>query len=662
MHLGTAHRAARAADAPPTVALATQPAKVVDLLVIDAKTKQPLKDVEISFLDGSGKQKSGADGHVLINVSEGPHPEVAVEVGAAHYVREYLMWTSRPLKNDDPPASYSVALEPGMKISGHVVDDAGKPVEGAHVVLFIQKKLPDGPEHVNPRVSAVTGADGVWSYDAAPASPEYISLGAWHYQYANGSAYAMPAVKPISKLYDGSDTYVLERGLPIEGVVLGLDGKPVEGATVRYGGFSGSNTIPPQPTDKNGRFSYAAISGESVVLTARAKGCAPELQEFRMGDQKQDVKIQMSPAKVMRGRVVDSTGKPIPKASISVDTWRGQRAMETFLRTDKDGRFVWSEAPVDGVLCNIGAEGFLQRMNVPLMASDKELTVTLTREVHVHGTVVDAQTQQPIDVINVVHGWLFDNQPKIYWSRASTKPKPTGGKFDYMERSERKAYAVRIEAEGYAPVESRTFKADEGDVALEIKLTRTADRVFSVVRPDDKPAANDTVLLVAAGHFASIVNGESVQQSDGVQFTTDDNGKLLLPAQSGNFTMVIFGSDGYAQIESTDLPQSGSIKLQPWFSVDGKVMIGSKPGSAQRVNVQFTDEFQPFYHRDRSKGQVYQNIEVATDGEGKFSIPRIPPGNISIAPDCLPGMARRIHALLHRSHIGWSPNRARQCI
>src|SRR6185312_6020317 len=105
--------------------------------------------------------------------------------------------------------------------------------------------------------------------------------GVWHQHYANGDYYALKPITPIS-LVKQPLTLTLKKGVPVEGTVVGLDGKPLAGAEVYFGGEMASNRIPPETTAADGRFAYAALPGDRVTLTVKAQSFAPELQQFTM--------------------------------------------------------------------------------------------------------------------------------------------------------------------------------------------------------------------------------------------------------------------------------------------------------------------------------------------------------------------------------------------
>ena len=147
-----------------------------------------------------------------------------------------------------------------------------------------------------------------------------------------------------------------------------------------FGGEMASNKMDPQKTGDDGKFAYAAKSGDEVVLTVTCKGYAPELQTLRMGDDKMSVDFALSPAKKMFGRVVGPDGEPVPEAWVYPDTWRGSRSLETRIHADKEGKFHWDNAPLDAVKCDIdGSSAGYTRETQDLTASDDEIVITLRK-------------------------------------------------------------------------------------------------------------------------------------------------------------------------------------------------------------------------------------------------------------------------------------------
>ena len=641
LHLGQSSRSAKAApiakaDAqnPATrpVGASTQPSKTLDLLVTDAGTHQPLSQVKVELTGENWSGQTGTDGHILVPIPPDHESAFFLRVEAKHYVREYYQWTKGPNSGVDPlPASYTMHLLRGTTARGRVVDDVGKGIAGAHVVFSATKKLPSIHERLDARIdSLITANDGTWSYDDAPAEPDQITIGVWDYRYESHQFYPINRVTPISSIFDGSHTDVLHPGVPISGTVDGPDGKPMEKASVLFGGELASNRMPPQITGKDGKFAFAAKAGEIVVLTVKASGCAPDLQQFLASKQKQEVNFKLQPALKLLGKVVDSNGKPIAHAWLFADTWRGNRSLETQLRTDDNGRFSWNEAPADPVYFDVTATGYLRQQNQPLSASGQEVAVTLQRALHIYGTVIDAQTNQPIDTFAVIPGQLLAKNMPMNWDRRGLTPSHRQGKFEYEANWARDGYAVRIEAPGYLPAESRVFKAEEGAVSAAFRLTKAKDTSLTILRSDRKPAVGDTVLLVAAGQTAQISNERQTQMRANTQLETDAGGRVAIPPQISHYTLVIFGDDGFAQLDDAQLAGQSQITLKPWARIEGKVFIGKNPVPNQQMGVRVSEELSN-PRADSSHARILHNISAMSDVNGNFLFDRVPPGSITVS-------------------------------
>jgi len=615
-----------AADSVP----ATQPARSIDLLVVDSKTDQPVAGVKIEarYTAGEWNGQTADNGHALIQLPATSLRSLSIHVAKPHYVREWLQWMPRANLDPEPlPASYTLALESGSVITGRVTDDSGQPVGGAHVALVAQETFANPHEHLDSwRDDIVAGPDGTWSFDEFPAQLTALRAAAWHHHYANGEAYMLKPVTPLSTLREGPLTLTLKRGIAVEGTVLGVDGKPLAGAEVYYGGVLASNRIPAETTAPDGRFAYAAAPGEHVVLTVKAKGCAPELKQFAMPEQKQDLTIQLSAGHHFAGRVLDPEGKPIPFAWVYPDTWRGNRSLETRLHADQDGRFVWDEAPADTVYCDVAAEGFQRQSRVPLTAADHDFNVTLRRALHVRGTVIDAETNQTIDVFTVVPGIIFSESQPTFWDRSRAKSAARGGKIDYVETFAREAYAVRIEAPGYLPAESRAFKESEGEVTLDFRLKREKDLAATVVEADGQAVAGATIYLVLPGQTIQLHDGKSAMSGRDLQTSSDEHGKFSFPPQSGNYLLVVASDYGCGQFKS--IPESGKLELQAWSRVEGTLTVEGKPAAGQHVDARPTDEMA---FPDVKAPRVLHLIDAQTDSDGKFKFDRVPPGAVTVS-------------------------------
>ena len=129
--------------------------------------------------------------------------------------------------------------------------------------------------------------------------------------------------------------------------------RPIAEATVFKCGVASSGS--PSLTDAAGRFRMLRTPGEHVLYAHGDNGLAGFSP---LPEKAGEVKVVISPATTVSGRVVDSSGKPLPRHFVKV-TLAGDEQL--FLksmyfgfgiRTDEQGRFAVKGAPV-------GSEGEL---------------------------------------------------------------------------------------------------------------------------------------------------------------------------------------------------------------------------------------------------------------------------------------------------------------
>ncbi|HEY1922623.1 MAG TPA: carboxypeptidase-like regulatory domain-containing protein, partial [Tepidisphaeraceae bacterium] len=310
------------------------PSKMMDLLVVDSKTKLPISGIRVqSYWQDRFSGISGEDGHLRVPVPVGQVTnQFMMRISGKGYVPQRLEWAMyRPEFQGEVPSSLVVELGNATRVSGKIVDDSGQPVAGAHVYLEFNKKFPNTHEQIDlspydDNRQIRSGEDGSWAFNGAPVDSEEIGLTAWDFKHVTGDFWSPQPFSPVSKLYDGTAVFTLRRGISVEGVVVDPQGVPVSGASVALGQQRGSsNAIPALNTDGTGHFVYQFDPGQQVILTIQAKGFGPEMRQFTMGSEKQSLNIQLSKPHRIAGKIVDPNGKPVRDASINLNSWRGFR-------------------------------------------------------------------------------------------------------------------------------------------------------------------------------------------------------------------------------------------------------------------------------------------------------------------------------------------------
>ena len=516
------------------------------------------------------------------------------------------------------PASKVLRLVPGITIGGVVRDEAGNPVAGAKIKVHAP---PTESEQSYVRFTVhetTTDAQGRWRFDDAPADLSRVHVGIQAPRFLDVSA------SPSRNL---TFLTVLKRGFTVKGRVLDARGKPVPGANVRAASrfTAGQNT----KTDSGGEFILEDCPPGASIITARADGFAPDLRQFHPED-KPALEFRLGPGHTVRGKVVDREGKPVPRATIAAATWRDERSLDLRIDSGPDGRFEWRGAPADAVLYDIFKPGYVAHAGVTLSPTDAEQVITLDPELIISGRVRDAATGRPLPRFRVVRGLLFLNNPTVNWL-VRDAAEFADGHYRIKFAEPYAGYALRVEASGFKPAESRVFKPGETTPSFDFALTPAApaDLLAGVVlRPDGTPAPGVEVALATPDHPLVFETGEfRFSHGSGMSFAkTGPDGRFSLVSRGGPYLLAATGDDGYAQATSTTFEKSNTLSMIRWGKVRGEARIGQKPAAGELISFVRRDRnFQPgdfdsFYH-----------IQTRTDERGRFVFARVIPGPSEVA-------------------------------
>ncbi|HEY7120113.1 MAG TPA: carboxypeptidase regulatory-like domain-containing protein, partial [Tepidisphaeraceae bacterium] len=606
--------------------------KTLDLEVVDKASGEPMPTLTLSVRTDNQTRAFATDaqGHAKIDFAPGSR-YMSITAKPVGYVPTQLTWRNDNTK-DPVPDKFTLEVEHGTTIGGIIHDEEGKPVEGVTVQLILRRKNESSNACVTTAIwdfPCRTDEQGHWTCDIAPKDLEAPMIRLSHPDYISDEMYNMTPAPPIDKLRDMTGVMVLKKGVAVAGRVLDDQGKPIARAKVMQGRDRFGSHYPETTTNAQGNFRFPQVrGGTDMVLTVTAKGRSPDQKTLRVDAPVENIEFRLAPGHVVHGRVVDPDGKPLAGVMIATDTWRGNRALMFRANTDGQGRWTWNEAPADEVLTDILKQGFMDVRQRSISPSDQEQTFKLTRPMHVAGTVLDAQTGKPVDSFRVLRGTDWGQGQAIYWDRREGRVQ-SGGKFEFDITYPYPGYAVRIEANGYLPADSRTFHDADAPVTLEFKLKKGQSLTGVVRTPDGKPLAGADVILCPGPNSAYIRNGEIQQRQDSPAVQTDGAGRYALPPQTGQYAVIILHDRGYAMLRSEQLAKStGDITLQPWGRVTGVLRVGAKPAPpGTMLSVQMREE-EPY---DPKTPRAYHDIQTATDTDGRFTFPKVPPGRASVA-------------------------------
>jgi peroxiredoxin len=261
-----------------------------------------------------------------------------------------------------------------------------------------------------------------------------------------------------------------------------------------------------------------------------------------------------------------------------------------------------------------------------------------TGDIHITGTVTDAETGAPLKSFYIIEG-LVDGYPgSIQWFMAR-QTEGKNGTFDLLLNKGQTAPAIMVDAKGYIPQSSGAIMGKETNLTFALK--KGAGPTGVVLKPDGTPAVGAKVYL------SDMRNGVYVQDSDmEVQeqifretrrTKTDEEGRFSFPPRIEDYAVLVLQDEGFAQVTVDELRRAPEVKLKPWAKVEGRLMIGARPGTNESVRLWLAPV--PYQHHPRSFPPLNLHLQTLTDGEGQFTFERVPPINVQVyhSPDVTDG-------------------------
>ena len=511
------------------------------------------------------------------------------------------------------PTNFVVELDPGVPLSGRVIDPEGNPLIGGRVEFLLTSHGMDSTVTASHEFgSAWASVDnfGHWSHSRIAAdvlgrvriratSAEYLSSEELNLAESSAS---------VERIRSGQHVAQVRPARKIQGYVEDVTGVPILGATVQ---IEASTHSPARIARSNadGRFELHGCSSSNILLTASAPSFAPRaiwLPTVSMRDQ--PIRLLLGPAQQLRFVVVNSDGRAVSNA------WYAYRSDENpsesslagitvkpkvvFVgRTDGQGRGEWLEAPAGTNRFVVEAMGY-KRTEVDLAADGKENPVVLMRKnaaVVVHGNITDAKSGRPISSGTVHLG--YPARADGFFGGDSEEPPPQFASRDYADNFSEGTYRFRIaglplensvhmlkfEAAGYQSVETHLIDGIEGEARLDVALHPATEFEVSVLFPDGRPAPDVQIGFVRKGHRIRL--GDARILSGGYSTseirTSNPNGQVSLTTDSRIDQIVAVHSDGFATVSRSKLEQDRILRLEPWGTIH--VQFGGTNSTSRKV-------------------------------------------------------------------------------
>ncbi len=608
------------------------------------------------------------------------------------YVDTSFAWS--PTRGELIPQEYTLRLKSAVSIGGRVVDKDGNPVAGAEVKIQVRDTLAAGSQAGSevPHVSTlageqtVTDAAGRWRIARfAKQAISTISGGATHPDFVadipGNFAFRHEAEE---QLLAGTYVFKLDRGVTLRGVVLDPNGRPVPDAKVVIRALPRFRDTTSQ-TD--GSFTLTGCKPGANQLRAEAKGFAPAALEVDLTSNPAPVRLTLQPGRLLRLRVLDTNGGPVPKATVTLNSdptavggnFRLSQVMMSprslyRWQTDANGRLEWDSAPDRELSFDVSAPDHMSVDAVKARPDGQEHTITLPPALTISGTVQDAGTGRPVSHFRVITGgpsWHpADNTTNFEWSSSPLRINSDDGSFreTYTEPLEGGWFVFKFVADGYAPFVTRPVRAVEGKVHFAVALQAVLAATVTVVLPDGRPAADADIGLVFPGAQLNLVPGgfsRASLQSSGSLLSTDDQGRFILPADNAITRVIAAHPQGYAETTPVALAADPAIRLQPWGRLEGTFLSGGKPAAGRELTVESSGP------GPRTR---WFEFRVKTDADGHFAFSKVPPGKLKLVlliqfrrtpltdVDVVPGETKTvtIGAYTVTAHLGWPADLKRE--
>ncbi|MGN6106917.1 MAG: carboxypeptidase regulatory-like domain-containing protein [Kofleriaceae bacterium] len=264
-----------------------------------------------------------------------------------------------------------------VEVSGRVVREDGRGIEGAIVAVGAADWFGRGAP-----VVAISDGTGAWSASEVPAGRCVVAAQAEGYLAAQ-----MPIVAE-GEARVGVEVALAPGGTLVSGEVRGVGGRGIGGARVAFERPWG-DVVWIAIADADGRYRISLEDGEWRASVEHDEHASAQ-RVVALGGIPLEVDFALSPGAVVRGRVVDADGRPVPDAQVRAS----RREASVEVAADAHGAFELRRVPGGAVSISASGSGFASaepvEVDVGVGARLDAVTVQVERAFSISGRVVAA--------------------------------------------------------------------------------------------------------------------------------------------------------------------------------------------------------------------------------------------------------------------------------
>jgi hypothetical protein len=431
----------------------------------------------------------------------------------------------------------------------------------------------------------------------------------------------MPATAIVAGTINELPSVKLGSAARIRGRVVDEQRRPLAGANVYA--IDRTLEVTAAVSDANGEFEISNLSeNDEVSLQAESEGAAPG--HLRLRVPADGVTIQLSSARILRGRVYDSTtNQPVTDFSVErivrtpgATTFRlGGSAARSF--HDEAGAFELNQVPAGACVLRVRSPGFhAAEIAVPIVPPPADVVVPMTRGLSVAGRVLLAGNRQPVP--NATVAWRPSDAARseleaIFASLATgedTTSTDADGQFVLEDLPSGNIMLFVSHAE-YAP--SRTNITVPARSSVEVTMNRGATLAGVVMLDQAGPAVGAVVAVTAAGERMGMMPPDIA--------TTDGSGRFRFSRlREGSYTLIARAPTG-ASVPRTVVVAGAEERSDLVLTLrSGTTIRGSVRGLRREVQSNIFV---------MAHGEGYYD-STYTDAAGSFTLPHVPAGTIAL--------------------------------
>ena len=536
------------------------------------------------------------------------------------YLRPDMTERSVQVVMDKTQEGVDFTMEPGVTVSGVVVDADGNPVEGAEVSAQANEQDYSG-----------------YSYDDTKTD----AAGYFVLTRLRGDAeLRLDAVKEDwkAKTYEGhlekeglADLTLrldILAGSVIEGKVRDSDGKPLGMAQVTAKKAGEEHPVAGAEAEMNGSFQIKGLQAGRYILTAtpsngnmyrtgyvlEGEAKAPEtIVDVAERKTVKDVVVRSEIAGnlTITGKVLSPDGKPMLYAALTVE------GLPRYSTVKLNGSFEIDGLQEGSYTVYAAAPGYSPVMARDVKAGTRDLTVRLERFAILRGRVIDVAANAPLDAFTVEYTAqsqvLAEASPGLNGEQSFTDAK---GEFR-IEGMSTLPMIVKVRAEGYAPWETQLDGLIGGqENELLVELDRGATIQGFVHDAAGQPLGQVSI------ETSALLPGYPVMEASAA-VTTADGAFELRDVAPGEELRLTASREDFAPTVATVTPDAGRVS-----TVDVLMQEGGSLRVRAFQNGQKIAEFHVYVHDGTGHGRATSG--GFSNDENDYVFVNLPPGELTV--------------------------------